>query len=253
MGILADRVAIVTGAAGGVGGGCADRFAEEGAALVLADIRGDRIQEMADRIVAAGGRAVAVECDVAQESAIDAVVETAIVSFGQIDVLANIAQGGLGDHTYLEGTDPDAALHAFTTGPLQYMLFMQKCLPHMKERRYGRIINTASHSALTGVPGFAPYEMAKGAVMALTRTASQEWGRYGITTNTLLPVVRTPAFDMTEQGRAAAKRLEELIPVGRFGTPYEDCSPLVAFLASEAAGYVNGQAIGADGGRFLIA
>ena len=95
--------------------------------------------------------------------------------------------------------------------------------------------------------------MAKGAIMALTRNASQEWGKYGIVTNTFLPLIRTPAYDLSEQGRAAAKTIEAEIPAGRFGTAYEDCAPMLVFLASEGAGYVNGQAIGVDGGRFPIA
>jgi NAD(P)-dependent dehydrogenase (short-subunit alcohol dehydrogenase family) len=95
--------------------------------------------------------------------------------------------------------------------------------------------------------------MAKGAIQALTRNASQEWGKYGIVTNLFLPAIKTPAFDLTEQGREQAVLLETQIPVGRFGTPYDDCTPLVLFLASEGAGYINGQAIGVDGGKTIIA
>ncbi|MET0145888.1 MAG: SDR family oxidoreductase, partial [Ilumatobacteraceae bacterium] len=253
MNLLQDRVAIVTGAAGGVGSAAARRFAEEGASVVLADIDGDAAQAVGDLITAAGGSSTVVPCDVSKEQDIDDVVTAAISTYGRIDILANIAQGSMGDHSYLETTSAELAFANFATGPVQSMLFMQKCLPHMKERGYGRIINTASHSALVGAAGFAPYEMAKGAVMALTRNASQEWAKFGIVTNTFLPVVRTPAFDMTAQGRAAAVSQAESNPTGRFGTPYEDCSPVLVFLASEGAGYVNGQAIGVDGGRFLIA
>ncbi|MFG2044594.1 SDR family NAD(P)-dependent oxidoreductase [Dactylosporangium sp. NPDC048998] len=253
MGQLSERVAIVTGAASGVGRGCARRFADEGAAVVLADIQGELVKELAEEITTGGGKAVAVTCDVANENEIDQVVGVAIESFGQIDILANIAQGAMGEMRYLEETKPEDTIASFVTGPLQTMLFMQKCLPYMKERHYGRIINTASHSALFGIPGFTPYEMAKGAIMALTRNASQEWGKYGIVTNTFLPVIRTPAYDLSEQGREAAKMLAEQIPTGRFGTAYEDCAPMLVFLASEGAGYINGQAIGIDGGRFMFA
>jgi 3-oxoacyl-[acyl-carrier protein] reductase len=253
MGILDGRVAILTGAAGGIGRGCARRFAEEGASLVLADIAPDGLKEITEEVVAAGGTAVSVVCDVAQEEQIDEVVAAALREYGKVDVLANIAQGAMGDMAYLEETKASQLMDSYVTGPLQSMLFMQKCLPHMKERGYGRIINTASHSVVRGEPGFAAYVLAKGAVMALTRTASQEWGRYGIVTNTFMPVIRTPAYDLTEQGKAAAKMIEDQNPSGRFGTPYEDCSPVVAFLASEGAGYLNGQAIGIDGGMTLIA
>ncbi|WP_224112446.1 SDR family NAD(P)-dependent oxidoreductase [Mycobacterium avium] len=253
MGILNGRVAIVTGASSGVGRGCAVRFAEEGASLVLAARRIDKLNELAGEIESKGGTAVPVACDVANEDDIDNVVGTAAREFGKIEILASIAQGAMDDHAYLMDVTPEQALKAYVTGPLQSLLFMQKCFPYMKEQGYGRIINTASSSALKGTPGFASYQLAKGAVMALTRTASQEWAQFGIVTNTILPVIRTEAFDMSEQGKAAAKRIEEQIPVGRFGSPYEDCSPVVAFLASEGAGYLNGQAIAIDGGNLLIA
>nr|WP_162938436.1 SDR family oxidoreductase [Mycobacterium kyogaense] len=253
MGILDGRTAIITGAAGGIGRACARRFAEEGASLVLADISADGLAKVEEELASAGGSVVTIVCDVAHEDQIDEVVHTALREFGHIDILANIAQGAMGDMVFLDATSTSQALESYVTGPLQSMLFMQKCLPHMKAQNYGRIINTASHSALRGEPGFAAYVMAKGAVMALTRSASQEWGRYGIVTNTFLPVIRTPAYDLTEQGRAAAKMVEAQNPSGRFGTAYEDCSPVIAFLASEGAGYLNGQAIGIDGGQTLIA
>jgi 3-oxoacyl-[acyl-carrier protein] reductase len=122
----------------------------------------------------------------------------------------------------------------------------------MKAQKYGRIINTASHAALFGEKGFAAYNMAKGAVMALTRVASQEWAQHGITTNTILPVVRTEAYDMSQQGKDFATYLETAMPSGRFAPPEEIVSSFT-FLASEGASYVNGQALGLDGGWHLIA
>lgn len=253
MGVLDGRVAIVTGAAGGIGAATAQRFAEEGAAVVLSDIRGDRVVELAKEIEDAGGRAIGIGCDLAVEAEITAVVDLAVRTYGTVHVLANIGQGGMDRHRYLEDTRPEDATLTYLTGPLQTMLFMQKCLPYMKAQHYGRIINVASHSAILGLPGFAPYEMAKGAIQALTRNASQEWGKYGIVTNLFLPAIKTPAFDLSEQGREQAKLLATQIPVGRFGTPYEDCTPMVLFLASEGAGYISGQSIGIDGGKTMIA
>jgi len=246
-------VAVVTGAAGGVGGGVARRFAAEGARVVATDLDAAAVEAVAQEIRDAGGDAVGVRCDVNVLEEIDAVVDTAISTFGTVHILANIAQGGLDEHRLLEEATPEQALTAFRTGPLQSMRFMQKCLPSMKEQRYGRVINTASGAAVTPTPGFSTYAMAKGAVMSLTRVASREWGRFGITTNTFLPVARTGGFDLTEQGRAAAAQIEKVSPVGRFGTPYDDVAPLLVFLASEQAGYINGQAIGADGGITFIA
>lgn len=253
MAILSGQVAIITGAASGIGRGVAERYVHEGAAVVAADINAAALRQLADELESSGAKIVVVPCDVNDEQQIDLVVNTAMDRFGHVDILANIAQGGMNDHRFLDQTTPGSALDSFITGPLQSLLFMQKCLPGMKERRYGRIINVASHSALMGAPGYAPYEMAKCAVQALTRNASQEWGTFGITTNCVLPVVRTPAYELTAQGREAANYLQQAIPVGRFGTPYEDCPPVFVFLASQGAGYVNGQMIGVDGGHWLIA
>jgi 3-oxoacyl-[acyl-carrier protein] reductase len=253
MGQLDGRVAIITGAAGGIGKATARRYAEEGARLVLADVSADALIAVRDDVASLGVEVQAVAGDVALESHIDEVIAAATESFGRIDILANIAQGGLDEHTFLDATTVEIAEKAYRTGPVQSLLFMQKAFPLMKEQHYGRIINTASASAIFGLPGFTAYEMAKGAVMALTRTASQEWAQYGIVTNTFLPVVHTPAYDLTEQGRAAAVSNAERNPTRRFGTPYEDCTPVLLFLASEGAGYINGQAIGVDGGQFLLA
>ncbi|GAA1639279.1 SDR family NAD(P)-dependent oxidoreductase [Actinoplanes couchii] len=251
-GQLAGRVAIVTGAAGGVGSGAARRYADEGASVVLTDISGPAVEAVAAEIRERGGEAFAIACDIADPEQIAAVVAATVQRYGTVDILANIAQGGLDQHKLLEEATAEQALYAYRTGPLQSMLFMQHCLPIMKEKGYGRVINTASGAAVHPTPGFSTYSMAKGAVMSLTRVASQEWGRYGIVTNTFLPVAKTPGFDLTEQGRAAAKQLVTMVPVGRFGTPYEDVSPLLVFLASEGAGYINGQAIAADGGLSLF-
>jgi NAD(P)-dependent dehydrogenase (short-subunit alcohol dehydrogenase family) len=202
-------------------------------------------------IEARGSQAIAVACDIAREEDIENVVESAMTRFGKVDVLANIAQGGMEDLRDIAATTPEQALHSFVTGPLQTLLFMRKCFPHMKEQGYGRIINTSSPAAVTGFPGLAAYAMAKGGIMALSRTASQEWAQFGIVTNTFLPWVRTETFDQSPVAKNL-KQMEAASPLRRMGAAYEDCTPLLVFLASQAAGYINGQVIAVDGGRRLI-
>ncbi|GAA0332951.1 3-oxoacyl-[acyl-carrier-protein] reductase [Sphingomonas oligophenolica] len=253
MGILQDRVAIVTGASSGAGQGAARRFAEEGAIVVASARRMDRLEALVKDIKAKGGKAIAVRCDVYKEDEIDNVVQAAITEFGKIDVLANIGQGALDQQTYLVDTTKQHAFDSYIGGPLQSLLFMQKCFPYMKERNYGRIVNCGSQSALMGLPGFAAYQMAKAAVQALTRTASQEWAKYGITTNVILPAHWSDAFALSPQGIEAGNAAAAASPMGRLGQPYEDVSPMIAFLASEGAGYINGQSIAIDGGVRLIA
>jgi Dehydrogenases with different specificities (related to short-chain alcohol dehydrogenases) len=253
MGILQDRVAIVTGASSGAGYGTARRFAEEGAIVVASARRKERLNALVSEIAAGGGKAIAVECDLFKEEDIDKVVQTAISEFGKVDILANIGQGALDKPCFLDELTVQVALETYMGGPIQSLLFMQKCFPYMKERKYGRIINCGSQSTLSGLPGFGGYEMAKGAIQALTRNASQEWAKYGITTNVFLPAHWSDAFKNSPQGIAAGNAAAEASPMGRLGQPYEDVSPMVAFLASEAAGYINGQTIAIDGGVQLIA
>jgi NAD(P)-dependent dehydrogenase (short-subunit alcohol dehydrogenase family) len=126
---------------------------------------------------------------------------------------------------------------------------MQQCFPYMKAQGYGRIINTGSHSPIKGVPFAAAYNAGKDGVMGLTRTSSQDWGQYGITSNVILPVAKNGAGrfpDEVYETRALTN------PMRSFGDPYLDIAPVVAFLASEGARYVNGQVIGLDGGNFLL-
>jgi len=252
MGLLEGRVAIVTGASVGIGRGCAVRYAEEGAAVVAAARSADKLESLVREIEAKGGRAVAVPCDVEREEDIDKVVETALGRFGKIDILANIAQGGNDDLTDIMGASRRNVLYAYATGPLQSLLFMQKCFPHMKARGYGRIINTSSNSLYNGTPGLTGYEMAKGAIQALTRNASQEWAPFGIVTNCFIPLIKTEQF-INSRFAAFEDQLVARVPVRRMGDPYNDCAPVLVFLASEGAGYVNGQVVAIDGGFRLIA
>lgn len=251
MGILDGRVAIVTGASSGVGRGAAVRMAEEGAVVVGCARRLDKLEEFVREAEAKGGTALAVGCDVAKEDDIKRVVSTTAEKFGRIDILANIAQGEMGQSSPLIDVTRQGALDVYVTGPVQYMRFMQECFPYMKERGYGRIINASSSSALLGAPGRAAYGMAKEAVMALTRVASQEWGQYGIVTNTILPSIQSNPDDTSPRAQENLKGLLEGHPLGRAGTPYEDAGPIITFLASEGAGYLNGQAVFIDGGRTL--
>lgn len=253
MGILQDRVAIVTGGSSGAGHGCALRFAEEGAIVVASARRKERLDDLVSQITAKGGKAIAVECDLFKEEDIDKVVKTTIAEFGKVDILANIGQGSMDKHTYLEHVTVPNAIEVYMGGPISSLLFMQKCFPYMKERQYGRIVNCGSQSALSGLPGFGAYEMAKAAMQGLTRNASQEWAKYGITTNIFLPAHWSDAFKLSPQGIEAGNEAAARSPMGRLGEPYEDVSPMVTFLASEAAGYINGQCIAIDGGVQLIA
>lgn len=255
MGILDGRSALVVGASSGVGYGCALRFAEEGANVVACARRLDNLKKLAAEAEEKGasGKIVPITCDIGNEEDLDKVVKKTVEEFGKIEILACIAQGGMDCPTNLENATKERVLESYTTGPLYTMLIMQKCLPYMKEQHYGRIITCASGSAVSGVPGFAGYAMAKGAIMSLTRFTAKEWGKYGITTNCFLPVSKADGFDSSPQSRAAAEMIIKSCPLGYFGDPYDDVSPIVAFMASDYAHYMNGQFISCCGGLSIIA
>jgi NAD(P)-dependent dehydrogenase (short-subunit alcohol dehydrogenase family) len=254
MGILDGRVAIVTGASSGIGRACALRFAEEGAKVIGCARRMEKLQELVRDVESKGGEALAVACDVAEERDITNVVDTAADQYGRIDILANIAQGGIEEQGIpLEDVTPKQLLDTFVTGPIQSLLFMQKCFPYMKAQHYGRIINTASHTIMGVHPGYAFYGPAKAAVVTLSRFASQEWAQFGIVTNTFIPWAITPSWDNRASTSPDPAKLAAQVPLRRVGTAYEDVSPVVAFLASEAAGYLNGVTLGVNGGKQILA
>lgn len=255
MGILEGRTAIVVGASSGVGYGCALRYIEEGANVLACAIDEEGLLKLEKEATEKGlnGKVKILVCDVAKEEDLDNIVETTVKEFGTVEILACIAQGGLSSHTHLLETTSEICLESYKTGPLYTMLLMQKCFPYMKEQGYGRIITTASGAAISGTTGFTGYSMAKGAIMSLTRVAAKEWAKYGITVNCFLPVIKTDAFNNTEQGKAAMEQLKKVIPVGFVGDSYKDSSPILAFIASEQAGYYNAQMVGIDGGLNLLA
>lgn len=252
MGILDNRVVIVTGASSGCGEAVAKHIAiKEGGTVVICARREQNLADIADYIKKNGGKAYPVVCDLTKESDIENVVNSAIREFGQIDALANIGQGGMGDMRFLADVTKDNALEFYMTGPIASMLFMQKCFPHMKKSGRGNIINCASASALMGLPGYASYEMAKEAIRALTRNAAMDWGQYNIVTNCFLPFVMTDAArEILDE--PTIREMEKGVPLGYIGKP-EECGPIVAFLASDHARYINGQFIGVDGGWRIFA
>ena len=193
---LEGRVAIVTGASSGVGRGLAKVLAENGAKICACARRVEKLEELKAEVEGFGGEVLPVACDVTDVEQINHVVVQCVERFGGIDILINCAQGAM---QYREINDVDEAytLEAFESGPLASMMFMKACFPYLKESGHGRIINTASAAGYDGNAGFGAYGMAKEAIRAITRTAANEWGRYGITVNVFLPIIATDFFRET--------------------------------------------------------
>jgi 3-oxoacyl-[acyl-carrier protein] reductase len=243
-------VAIVTGAARGIGAATARRLAADGMAVAVLDLDAGSCEATVDAITAAGGRAIAVGADVSQDDQVEAAVATVAEELGPPAVLVNNA-GVLRDNLLfkMSGDDWDTVLNVHLRGSFLMSRSVQK---HMVDQRYGRIVNLSSSSAL-GNRGQANYSAAKAGMQGLTKTLAIELGQFGITANAV-----APGFIATDMTAATAARLgmtfedfqatvASRVPARRVGE-VDDVAHAISFLASEGAGYVSGQVIYVAGG-----
>jgi 3-oxoacyl-[acyl-carrier protein] reductase len=249
-----DRVALVTGAAQGIGEGIALRLAADGAKVGVLDLQKDAAQAVVDKITAAGGQALALGADVAKADQVQAAVDELAAHFGGLHILVNNA-GVLRDNLLFKMSEDDWTLvmDVHLKGAFLCTKAAQK---YMVEAKYGRIISMSSTSA-TGNRGQANYSTAKAGLQGLTKTLAIELGPLGITANAI-----APGFIETAMTKATAERIGTTIevmregvaatvPVRRGGLP-ADIANTVAFFAAEESGYVTGQVIYVDGGSELL-
>lgn len=244
------RVAIVTGAARGIGAATAERLAREGRSVAVLDLKESDAQEVVDRITAEGGTALAVGCDVSDPEQVDTAVEAVAERLGPPAILVNNA-GVLRDNLLFKMSveDWDTVMNVHLRGAF---LMSKAAQAYMTEQGWGRIVNLSSSSA-QGNRGQANYSTAKAGLQGFTKTLSIELGKFGVTCNAV-----APGFVETAMTRATAERIgvnfddmkafkEAEIPVRRAGQP-EDIANTISFLTSEDAGYVSGQVIYVAGG-----
>lgn len=255
MGRFDGRVAVITGAARGIGFGTAQRFASEGASVAILDLDEGSAADAAGRLeLADGAKAIGIGADVSDKASVDAAVERVVTELGGIHVLVNNA-----------GVTRDNLLHKMTEADWDIVmgvhlkgafLMTQAAQKHFTEQKYGKVVCLSSVSAL-GNRGQANYSAAKMGVQGFVRTLGIELGRFGINVNAV-----APGFIATEMTDATAARVKMSVedfraaaaehnPVKRVGFP-EDIAAAVAFLASDEASYITGQTLYVDGGSTLV-
>lgn len=246
MGLLENKVAIVTGAGSGIGAASARRFGAEGAAVVAVDIRPAKAAEVAESIVDAGGHAISLGANVAEPDDVEAMVEETVQRLGGLDVLFSNA-GTLRPGTAVELSVEDWDL-VMAVNVRSVFLGAKFAIPAMRERGGGSIINTASISGLHGDGGAVVYAASKAAVINLTRALSTDHAGEGIRVNAICPgTIQTPPVKrMLEDENAMAVNLAAH-SLGRLGHP-EEIAAAALWLASDEASFVTGEHLVVDGG-----
>lgn len=243
------KVALVTGAANGIGRAISLRLAKDGMAVGVLDLDLEGAERVVDEIKTAGGQAVALKANIADRPAVTAAVTKLRETFGPVTVLVNNA-GIPGFCRFQELTD-EVWDRTFEINVKGTFIVTQVVLPDMEAAKWGRIVNISSSSAQTGAVTMAHYSASKGAVITLTRTLAQELGPLGITVNNIPPgsVLGTVMSDANlERFPIPMDVFLNSIPVRRAGEP-NDIAAATAFLVSEEAGYISGQTFGVNGGR----
>lgn len=247
--LMEDKVGIVTAAGSGIGRASALAFAKEGATVVVSDVDEEGGQETVRLIQEAGGEAMFVSCNVAEESQVQHLIDTTVQTYGRLDWAHNHA--GIGA--------PTAPVNETETKHWRRTMGVNLdgtyyCLKHevsaMKQSGGGAIVNTASTGGLTGTPGMSAYTSSKWGVNGLTKTVALESGKQGIRVNSICPgMTKTPSVKQwADESPEQAQAQEQSIPLGRMGTP-EDQANAAVWLCSDKAAYVTGINLPVDGGE----
>lgn len=249
---FAGKVALVTGAASGLGLATAKMFAEAGASVALADRNEAAAQAVADELTAHGHKALVIRCDVADDAQVERMVEQTLARFGRLDVAYNNAgiQNVLAETADTTAEDYDRVMGINLRGVWSCMKFE---LQWMRQQGSGAIVNCSSLGGLVGGAERGIYHAAKHGVIGFTKSAALEYAERGIRINAICPgLIQTPMADqMIAAGQGEAlKAMEKSVPMGRAGRP-EEIANAVLWLCSDAASYVTGQSISVDGGFIM--
>jgi 3-oxoacyl-[acyl-carrier protein] reductase len=244
---LVGKVALVTGAAQGIGKAVALLLARNGADMVVSDINLEKAEETAKEVQTLGRKALAIKVDVAKLGDVEKMVEGILAQFGKVDILVNNA-GIARDKLILRMTeeDWDAVLNINLKGTFNCT---KAVVRHMSKQKSGKIVNIASVVGEMGNAGQGNYAASKAGVIGFTKTIAREFAQRGINVNAIAPgYIETPMTDALPE--KAKEELKRLIPMDRLGRP-EDVAEAVLFLVSEASSYITGQVLNVNGGIYM--
>ncbi len=248
---MSNKVAVVTGAAAGIGAACSKRLAAEGIAIGVLDLDEERGAETVKAITDAGGKAIALGADVSNRAQVQAALAKCREELGPITILVNNA--GVTDFTPFEDMTDERWDFIYAVNVRGPFIMTQEVLPDMKAAKWGRIVNISSSSAQTGAISMVPYSSSKGAIVTMTRSMAQEFGPHGITVNNIPPgsVMNTIMSEANrERFPVHPDKMIGAMPVRRLGVP-DDIANACAWLCKEESSYVTGQTIGVNGGRVV--
>jgi NAD(P)-dependent dehydrogenase (short-subunit alcohol dehydrogenase family) len=250
MGTLDGKVAIVTGAARGIGKGMATALGKAGAAVTITDVRQDVLEQTSAEFDGLGIKHLAIVADGTKDEDVDNAVQQTVDAFGRIDMVINNAQTAV-TGVNLEDQSVEDVMVGVDSGFLASFRYLKACFPYLKESQ-GTAVNFASQAGLLGNVGMVGYNAAKEANRALTRTAAREWAQHNITVNCIIPGMLTEGSkEFFDANPEHFKHSLANIPLGRLGDPEQDAGSLVVFLASDGAHYLTGETFNIDGGRCM--
>lgn len=247
---LQDKVVIITGGAGGIGGGMAKAMAKEGAILAIVDFNEETGKAMEAELQKISPKSMFIQADLTDRENLPKIVDTVVENYGKLDVLVNNAHASR-QVSLEEATQADLDL-SFNTGFYPTFYLMQAAYPHLKASK-GNVINFASGAGMAGHVTQGVYAAAKEAIRGISRVAANEWGKDGINVNLISPIAESPG--VKAWAAAQPEYYQEVlnkIPLGRFGHIEEDIGRVAVFLASEDSQYITGQTIMVDGGSIML-
>lgn len=250
MSRLQGKVAIITGAAGGIGKGMAMAYVKEGAKVAIIDLNKEAGEQTIKELQEYSPESIFIQANLMEHDKLAGIVKEVAEKFGKIDILINNAHAS--KQAMIEDLTQEHFDLSFNTGFYPTFYFMQAALPYLKETQ-GKIINFASGAGINGHPKQASYAAAKEAIRAITRVAADEFGPFGINVNIISPIANSPGVQ--EWAKNAPEDYNEMlnrIPLRRLGELESDLGRVAVFLGSEDSDYITGQTIMVDGGSIKL-